>query len=43
MFRNDKKAFEQDHKTRLIVNDSVYSGFLEEMDQDQKFFIQTAT
>jgi|TARA_B110001452_G_scaffold95840_1_gene79210 uncharacterized protein (DUF924 family) len=39
MFRNDKKAFEQDHKTRLIVNDSVYSGFLEEMDQDQKFFM----
>ena len=39
MFRNDKKAFEQDHKTRLIVNDSVYAGFLDEMDNSQKFFM----
>ena len=28
MFRNDKKAFVQDQKTRLIVNDAVYSGYL---------------
>ena len=27
MFRDNKKAFEQDHKTRLIVNDAVYAGF----------------
>jgi uncharacterized protein (DUF924 family) len=39
IFRDDKKAFEQDHKTRLIVNDSVYAGFLEEMDHSQKFFM----
>ena len=33
------KAFEQDHKTRLIVNDAVYAGFLEKMDESQKFFM----
>ena len=39
MFRDDKRAFEQDHKTRLIVNDAVYAGFLEKMDESQKFFM----
>ena len=39
MFRNDKKAFEQDHKTRLIVNDAVYAGFLEKMDESYRFFM----
>ena len=39
MFRDDKKAFEQDHKARLLVNDSVYAGFLEEMDESQRFFM----
>jgi|TARA_B110000881_G_C18481131_1_gene466559 uncharacterized protein (DUF924 family) len=39
MFRDDKKAFEQDDKARLIVNDSVYSGFLDTMDESQKFFM----
>ena len=39
MFRDDKRAFEQDHKTRLIVNDAVYAGFLEEMDESQRFFM----
>ena len=39
MFRDDKKAFEQDHKSRLIVNDAVYAGFLDEMDLSQKFFM----
>ena len=39
MFRDDKRAFEQDHKTRLIVNDSVYAGFLDNMNEDQKFFM----
>ena len=39
MFRDDKKAFEQDHKTRLIVNDAVYAGFLEKMDESQRFFM----
>ena len=39
MFRNDKKSFEQDHKTRLIVNDAVYSGYLEAMNVNQRFFM----
>ena len=43
MFRDNKKAFEQDHKTRLIVNDAIYAGFLEEMDESQKIFYVTAT
>ena len=39
MFRNYKKAFAQDHKTRLIVNDAVYSGYLEAMNVNQRFFM----
>jgi uncharacterized protein (DUF924 family) len=39
MFRDDKKAFEQDHKSRLIVNDAVYAGFLDEMDLSQRLFM----
>ena len=39
MFRNDKKAFQQDQKTRLIVNDAVYSGYLDDMDVNQRFFM----
>ena len=39
MFRDEPKAFNQDHKARLIVNDSVYAGFLDEMDQDQRLFM----
>ncbi len=39
IFREDKKAFEQDHKTRLIVNDAVYAGFLDKMDESQRFFM----
>jgi len=39
IFREDKKAFEKDHKARLIVNDSVYSGFLDELDLSQKVFM----
>ena len=39
MFRDNPKAFSQDHKARLIVNDSVYAGFLDKMDQNQKFFM----
>ncbi len=39
MFRDSKRAFAQDHKTRLIVNDAVYAGFLEKMDESQKFFM----
>ena len=39
MFRDDKKAFVQDHKTRLIVNDAVYAGYLEVMNESQRFFM----
>ena len=39
IFRDDKKAFEQDTKARLIVSDAVHAGFLEEMDQSQRLFI----
>ena len=39
MFRNDMKAFAQDQKTRLIVNDAVYSGYLEAMNVNQRFFM----
>ena len=39
MFRDDKKAFEQDTKARLIVSDAVHAGFLEEMDQSQRLFM----
>ena len=39
MFRDDKKAFEQDTKARLIVSDAVHAGFLEEMDQYQRLFM----
>ena len=39
IFRNDKKAFARDQKTRLIVNDAVYSGYLEAMNENQRFFM----
>ena len=39
MFRNDKKAYAKDHKTRLIVNDAVYAGYLEAMNESQRFFM----
>ena len=39
MFRKDKKSFSQDQKTRLIVNDAVYSGYLEAMNVNQRFFM----
>ena len=39
IFRDDKKAFEQDYRARLIVNDSVYAGYLDVMDQSKKFFM----
>ena len=43
MFRDDKKAFAQDHKARLIVNDSVYAGYLEIMNEESKIFYDFAT
>ena len=39
IFRNDKKAFSQDFKTREIVYNAIDSGFLDEMSQSEKFFM----
>ena len=39
LYRDNKKAFEQDQKARLIVNDAVYNGYLDEMDEYQRFFM----
>ena len=39
MFRDDKKAFAQDHRARLIVNDAVYAGYLDTMNESERFFM----
>jgi len=39
MFRNNKRSFEQDSKARLIVNYAIKSGYLDQLDQNQKFFM----
>ena len=39
LFRDSPKAFEYDHKTRLIVNESVNRGDLEKLNNDEKFFL----
>ena len=38
LFRNNKKAFEQDHKCRLIVNEAIDRGDLEELNINEKLF-----
>ena len=38
LFRNDKKAFAQDHKCRLIVNEVIDRGDLEKLDANEKLF-----
>ena len=38
LFRNNKKAFEQDHKCRLIVNEAIDRGDLEKLDTNEKLF-----
>ena len=38
LFRDSPKAFEQDHKTRLIVNEGVDRGYLEELSQTKIHF-----
>ncbi len=38
LFRDSPKAFEQDYKTRLIVNEAVDRGFLEELNQTKIHF-----
>ena len=38
LFRNDKKAFAQDHKCRLIVNEAIDRGDLEKLYVNEKLF-----
>ena len=38
LFRNNKKAFEQDHKCRLIVNEAIDRGDLEKFSINEKLF-----
>ena len=39
MFRNNKKAFDQDSKTREVVYNAIKLNFLDEMNQSEKFFM----
>ena len=38
LFRDKKEAFEQDHKARLAVNQGVYLGYLEDLNDSEKLF-----
>jgi len=38
-YRNNSKAFEQDYKCRLIVNEAIDRGYLEELDKDKIHFL----
>ena len=38
LFRNNKKAFEQDHKCRLIVNEAIDRGDLEKLSINERLF-----
>ena len=38
LFRNDKKAFDQDHKCRLIVNEAIDRGDLKKLNINEKLF-----
>ena len=38
-YRNNEKAYEQDYKCRLIVNEAVDRGFLEDLDKDKIHFL----
>ena len=39
LFRNDPKAFDQDYKARLIVNEAIDRGYLEELDENKNLFL----
>ena len=39
LFRDDKLAFAQDYKARLITNEAVDRGYLEDINLDQKHFM----
>ena len=38
-YRNNPKAYEQDYKCRLIVNEAVDRGYLEELEKDKIHFL----
>ena len=38
-YRNDSKAYEQDYRCRLIVNEAVDRGFLEDLNKDKIHFL----
>ena len=39
LFRNSPKAYAQDYKTRLIVNEAIDRGYLEELNQQKIHFL----
>ncbi len=39
LFRDSSKAFMQDYKARLIVNEAIDRGYLEELDQNKIHFL----
>tara|TARA_B100000686_G_C16358038_1_gene746286 strand:+ start:139 stop:699 length:561 start_codon:yes stop_codon:yes gene_type:complete len=39
LFRNSEKAFSQDCKTRLIVNEAIDKGYLEKLEQQKIHFL----
>lgn len=39
LYRNSEKAYEQDIKSRLVLNEAVYAGFIEKIDLDQRLFM----
>ena len=38
-YRNNSKTYEQDYKCRLIVNEAIDRGFLEDLDKDKIHFL----
>ena len=38
LFRDKKEAFDQDHKARLVVNQGIYLGHLQELNETERLF-----
>tara|TARA_Y100000589_G_C26953379_1_gene547440 strand:+ start:203 stop:763 length:561 start_codon:yes stop_codon:yes gene_type:complete len=38
LFRDKKEAFDQDHKARLVVNQGIYLGHLEALNETERLF-----
>ena len=38
LFRDKKEAFEQDHKARLTVNQGIYLGYMEDLNDAERLF-----